>query len=315
MDLKARRILLGLTALLLCSMLLIFVYRSERRPVELHARQATETSIHNSLSVQGVFEPVSKSMIAAAESVLVKERYVQPGETVTIGDPLLRLENVSQESGGISEALATYFDRIPTDNIQSGAVLYADKDGVVTTCAAEGTHLFPAQTAVCISDYSQGRIEIEVPELYAAGIHIGQTAKASPVSVQGIELSGILSEIDAQITEKYTLLEQAPDRVVKCVISVPEITNLRPGTSMDVSIITDSVKQAVVVPYSAVRQEEKQEYIFVVSEKGIEKRPVTTGYHLSSEIQIETGVRKGEWVLTDEEIPGDLSAGYVVIPL
>ena len=312
--LKARRILLGATASILSGMLIVFLLNNSKKPVELHAQQAKKTSINNTLSVQGTLEPIRKRAISSSDFIVVKEVYVKTGDIVEPGEPLLRVEQTTGYQGDPFQILSVFLAQSKLEPTQTGAVLYADMDGVVTECAAVGEELYPTQTAVMIADFSQAVIEIEVPELYAAGLCVGQSAKASPVSEQNTVFLGILSEIDSRITEKFSILEQNPERVVNCRITIPQIEKThRPGTSMDVSIITDSVPNAVTIPYSGIHQTGAQEYVYVVSSKGIEKRAVKTGYHLSSEIQIENGISEGEWVLVDEELPESFMNGYTVL--
>lgn len=312
--LRARRILLGATASILSGMLIVFILNNSQKPVELHARQAKKTSINNTLSVQGTLEPIRKSSISSSDFIVVKEVFVKTGDVVEQGEPLIRVEQSTGYQGDPFQILSVFLEQNKLEPAQTGAVLYADMDGVVTECAAVGEELYPMQTAVMLADFSQAVIEIEVPELYASGLSVGQSAKASPVSEQNTVFSGVLTEIDARITQKFSILEQAPERVVNCRITIPQMEKTRrPGTSMDVSIITDSVQNAVTVPYTGIHQVGAQEYIYVVSPDGIEKRAVQTGYHLASEIQIKCGVSDGEWVLVDEELPEGFKNGYTVL--
>lgn len=312
--LKARRILLGATASILSFMLIAFILKLSQKPVELHAQKAKKTSINNSLSVQGTLEPIKQSSITSAHNVTVKESYVKAGDYVKKGEPLLQVEENTISQSDPLHILSVLVEQNFNFSNQFGAVLYADMDGIVTECAPVGEKLNPMQTAVKLADFSQAVITIEIPELYAPGISIGQPAKACLVSEQDKVFSGKITEIDSQVKQKLSILDQEPKRTVNCRVTLSETEEtLRPGSSMDVSIITDSIQNAVTIPYAGVHQMDTQEYVYVVSANGIEKRFVETGYHLASEIQIEKGILDGEWVLIDENIPEDLTNGYTVV--
>jgi RND family efflux transporter MFP subunit len=244
----------------------------------------------------------------------VKESYIKAGDYVKKGDPLLQVEENPISHDDPLQILSVLFEQNFVYNNQLGAVLYADMDGIVTECTSVGEKLYPMQTAVKLADFSQAVVTIEIPELYAPGISVGQTARACLVSEQEKVFSGKITEIDTQVKQKMSILNQESNRTVDCRVTLSETEEmLRPGSSMDVSIITDSIEKAVTIPYSGVHQMDTQEYVYVVSTNGIEKRFVETGYHMASEIQIKKGVLDGEWVLTDEDIPEDLSNGYTVV--
>ena len=295
-------------------MLVFSIYQKNTQPVKLHAKRAATTVINNSLSVQGTLKPIRKSRISSYETGIIRKTFVRPGDQVKVGDPLVLIEPMPHAADGIAEIASAYIETSATGNMQSGVVLYADIAGVVSDCSSEGAIVYPAQTAVSIDDFSTALIAIEVPELYASGLEIGQAVSAVPVSNQLVKLTGTLTGIDSQIIEKKNILSQSSERIVNCTITLKETDHLKSGTSLDVSIITDSVKNAVIVPYAAVRQIEGNEFIYVVSENGIEKRKVETGYYLPSEIQVKTGVSKGEWVLVDETVEQSFPNGYVVVP-
>lgn len=294
-------------------MLFLYLYLDSCEPFQLHAAKAEETNINNRLSVQGILSPLRKSSISVNEPSVVEEVFVDSGDTVKKGAPLLRLQNISGYDTDMVSVASAYLGQDLSMNVQSGAILYADMEGMISSCLSVGSKIYPAQTAVTLVDFTRAQILLEVPELYASGLRIGQLVQAVPVSDEGVTLSGEISHIDACITEKTNLLTQEPERFVKCTAELSsDYTALRDGTSLDVTIITDSVQRAITVPHAAIRQNGTQEYIYVVSEEGIEYRVIETGYHLLSGIQVKSGLKSGEWVLTDEEIPSDMPYGYQV---
>ena len=311
---NARRLVLFLTALILSVMLAVYLAVQAQQPAEVHAAQAKEKTIQNRLSVQGTLEPIRKSSIAAGQLSTVTEVFVSPGQKVHDGDPLLALSPSDRFNPDVLETAAAYLGGDFSVNMQEGAILYADLDGTVTGLAEVGSVLYPAQTAVVISDLSSAQIHVDVPEIYAEGIELGQPIEASCLTDSNRVYTGEIIQISGSVTEKTNLLSQSTEKSVACVLSIDgPADTLRPGMTMDVVIRTDSVSHAVTVPYSAIRQEGEDEYVYIASEQGIERRQVETGYQLSSDIQVRSGVFAGEWVVTDEALPDDPNRGLRVI--
>lgn len=311
---RSRRVVLLLTAAVLSIMLGVYLYGNAQMPAELHAAQAQEKTINNSLSVQGTLEPARESRIAPSSPAVVRQTFVGQGDTVLAGDPLLELTPASWLDGDLSRVAAAYLGQPFTANTQDGAILYADMDGTVTALAEAGALLYPAQAAVTLADLTAVQIAVEVPEIYASSLALGQTAQATAVTDGETVYTGRLTQIAGTIQEQANLLSQTSSRSVACVLSLDETgAALLPGATMDVTIRTDSVARAVTVPYAAVRQDGDGEYIYIATADGIEQRPIETGYQLSADIQVKSGVAAGEWVLVDAELPDDWTGEYRVV--
>lgn len=311
---KARRLILFLTALILSVMLAVYLYAHAQTPAVVHASQAKEKTIHNHLSVQGTLEPIQRSSISVAQTSSVSKTFVSSGDIVHAGDPLLSLSPADWLDADVIQTAAAYLGQKSSANMQEGAILYADMDGTVTELAEVGSILYPAQTAAVISDLSAAQIVVEVPEIYADGITVEQAMEATCLTDGERVYTGRIEQVAGSIQEKKSLLSQSSERSVECVLSVDgPVENLRPGMTMEVVIQTDSVAHGVTVPYAAIHQKGETEYVYIASDQGIERRQVETGYQLSSDIQVKNGVRAGEWVITDDVLPDDFSRGLQVI--
>lgn len=80
---------------------------------------------------------------------------------------------------------------------------------------------------------------------------------------------------------------------------------LLPGHHVFLSIITDEVKGAFVVPVTAVEKDGEYKYIWILTSKGtVEKRKVETGLTVDGQQQIKSGVKAGEYyIVYPDEIP------------
>jgi HlyD family secretion protein len=81
---------------------------------------------------------------------------------------------------------------------------------------------------------------------------------------------------------------------------------LLPGHHVFLSIITEEVKGALVVPVTAIEKEGSSTYVWILTEKGtVEKRKVETGLQVNGQQQIKSGVKAGEYYIV---YPGDIPA-------
>jgi HlyD family secretion protein len=80
---------------------------------------------------------------------------------------------------------------------------------------------------------------------------------------------------------------------------------LLPGHHVFVSVITDEVKNALVVPLTSVEKSGKKKHIWVLTEKGtVKKKTVETGLKVNGKVQIKSGVKAGEYyIVNPDEVP------------
>ncbi len=89
---------------------------------------------------------------------------------------------------------------------------------------------------------------------------------------------------------------------------------LLPGETTKVKVLHDIVKGAMTVPAVAVRGEDGDKYVFVVSPEGIvEKRQVSIGEIVGKRIIVSGGLKAGEMVAINKF--DLLSDGIIVNPV
>lgn len=112
------------------------------------------------------------------------------------------------------------------------------------------------------------------------------------------------------VTRVATLPKNDPhiqtDSLYPVEIKLQDTKNeLLPGHHVFLSIITDEVKGAFVVPVTAVEKDGEFKYIWILTSKGtVEKRKVETGLTVNGQQQIKSGVKAGEYyIVYPDEIP------------
>ncbi|MGM0853887.1 MAG: efflux RND transporter periplasmic adaptor subunit [Bacillota bacterium] len=113
------------------------------------------------------------------------------------------------------------------------------------------------------------------------------------------------------VTKVATLPKNDPhlqmDSVYPVEVKLQDTKNkLLPGHHVFLSIITEEVKDAFVVPVTAIEKENSSKFIWILTEKGtVEKRKVETGLQVNGQQQIKSGVKAGEYYIV---YPGNLPA-------
>ncbi len=76
--------------------------------------------------------------------------------------------------------------------------------------------------------------------------------------------------------------------------------NFRAYMTATVHIITSDKKNVLAIPSEAVRQNDRnQEYVILVQQGKKEKRWIKTGYSTGTEVEVTTGLKEGDRVLTE----------------
>ncbi len=198
---------------------------------------------------------------------------------------------------------------------------------VVGTAQMTGTEMMR------ISDMHSMEVHVDVNENDIIRVKMGDTALVEVDSYLNRKFKGIVTEIGnaATTTTAAASTDQVINFKVKISIlkeSYEDITAgkpagfspFRPGMSASVEIQTNTVKNSIAIPIEAVttrtdssssktkygkkkltkEEEEEKEFecVFVLKDGKAEIRPVKTGIQDNKNIQILSGVNKGEEVIT-----------------
>ncbi|KPL59330.1 efflux RND transporter periplasmic adaptor subunit [Rossellomorea vietnamensis] len=135
------------------------------------------------------------------------------------------------------------------------------------------------------------------------------------VKVDEIMSATVQSDVEEKIqkgivTRVATLPKNDPhiqtDSMYPVEIKLQDTKNeLLPGHHVFLSIITEEVKGAFVVPVTAIEKDGESKYIWILTSKGsVEKRKVETGLTVDGQQQIRSGVKAGEYyIVYPDEIP------------
>ena len=194
------------------------------------------------------------------------------------------------------------------------AKIPAPFDGVVTQRFANFGTLLQAGTnsstqampLVQLSEDDLFRLVIPVPEAYVKYIHVGD-----PVSVNVSSLNrtfpGKVARFSTDVKEDTRTMHTEVD-----VYNTPD-RSLVQGMYADATIQLQKKTGVVSVPSQAINHEGDHVTVDVVTPSNqIEVRPVVTGIETSEDVEIVSGVKEGELVVTGDR--SGLKAGQTVTP-
>ncbi|HEY3930550.1 MAG TPA: efflux RND transporter periplasmic adaptor subunit [Candidatus Koribacter sp.] len=165
-------------------------------------------------------------------------------------------------------------------------------DGVVTERPYyEGEMAVAGTPLITVMEISSLLAKSHLPQTEAQQLKIG-----SPAAVT-------IAGIDKPIEGKVTLVSPALDpgsTTMEVWIKIPNQDGaLKPGTAARVSIAAETIKNALAVPVSAVlKDDEGKNFVMVVEGGKAKKHEVTTGVSNGDDIQVSSGIKAGDQVIT-----------------
>jgi RND family efflux transporter MFP subunit len=144
-----------------------------------------------------------------------------------------------------------------------------------------------------VMDISQVIAKAHIPQSDALQLHKGD---AATISLAGLE---------QQINGKVSLISPALDpnsTTVEVWVQAPNPNQqLRPGTTAQIAITAQTVKDALVVPSAALlnAKGDAAQVMVVDSQNQVSSRDVKTGIQAGQQVQIVSGLKPGEVVVTE----------------
>jgi HlyD family secretion protein len=202
----------------------------------------------------------------------------------------VELEQVKSAEGQLTSAKGKY---LGAEAQLSYSEIRSPIAGVVTDRPIyEGEIATPSSPIITVMDLSQVIAKAHIPEEAAALLKKGNPAS---LTIPGKEES---------VQGKVTLVSPALDpnsTTVEVWIQAPNSDqSLRPGISAKVSMISETVPNALVVPAAAIlTSADGSSSVMVIGSDGrANKRDVQTGIQERDQIQIKSGLNAGERVVT-----------------
>jgi len=285
--------------------------------VERKSRAATE-------DVVGTVRPKLSAAIEAKVSGRIEAMLVVPGQTVTNGELLARLDAHEiqaqldqaaaarqQAEGDFKRASDLMAQKILSqsefDNVQSKfriavaaeteaktllgyTEIIAPFAGVVTRKLADvGDLAAPGKTLLQMENPATLRLEADVPAALIGNVKLGDHLKVRIASVTN-ETAGTVAEMSPAADPN--------SRTFLVKLDLPGTPGLRSGQFGRVAVPVGEVS-AIRVPVSAVIQRGQMELVFVAANNHAQLRLVKTGARVGDEVEVVSGLDSGEQIVTE----------------
>ncbi len=153
-----------------------------------------------------------------------------------------------------------------------------------------GEAVTPGRLAFQVVDLNQLRVEVNLPEKDLARLKVGQTARIRSEVLEGIEAAGRLERI-SPVVDPAT-------GTVKVTVAIDRgDTPLRPGMFVNVDLVVDTHKDALLVPKRAIVYDEGEPLAFVVKGETAARTPLKLGFSDRDRVEVTSGVSVGDRVV------------------
>jgi membrane fusion protein, multidrug efflux system len=300
------------------------------RVVNVEVMLVTAERFEDQIGITGTVEAERDVVIAAEESGVVREVFVEKGVTVRAGQPLVRIDDqilraqVEQARAEAALARETYErqrrlwedERIGSEltylqaryraetaeaNVRmltarlERTVVRAPIAGVLDARSVEvGSMVGPGTAVGRIIDVDTLKVTGGVPERYAGEIRRNAPASVVFDSHGGREFAGRTRFVGSAVNEQ--------NRTFPVEVAIPNAGGtLKPGMVARVRLARGVAREAVLVPREAVLRTEAGYVVFTVADVSgrptAQAAPVVTGSGIGNRVVIESGLRAGDRVI------------------
>ncbi|MFF2854760.1 MULTISPECIES: efflux RND transporter periplasmic adaptor subunit [unclassified Peribacillus] len=239
------------------------------------AKSVTATVEKGDLEVQisgsGSVAAINSEDITSSITGEVDEVLVEKNELVEKGDELITFTDGSDPITAPFDGTVTTMDVKKGDRVSSGEVL---------------AH---------VTDYKKLKTTISVDELDVPSVKKGQTVEIKAGAFEDETFTGEVTSVAKEGTYENGVSS------FDVTIKIDKPGDIKIGMSTEVSILTNSVKDALYVPIEAVQMDGEEKYVNIQQSGTAEgtastKKAVETGISNDRYIEITSGLEEGQFV-------------------
>lgn len=270
--------------------------------------KASIRSYNESVSGSGELAYIGEREITSAMPLVFEKILVSEGDEVKVGDTVAKVDKKSSaaliESMGKIQALAISASDLSTAIALLPESVSADCSGRVISTAQAGMAVQAGSSIVTVAPSGKLAVTAAVSELDIAKVKVGQTVKFTPAAYPNEEFIGKVASIASAARNRYNgaVLETVVDVTV-----LPEKNDerLKSGLTADIEIMLSDPREILVLPYSAVGQDEDGEFVYVYENSRAVRHDISTGAEFSDGTEIISGISADDVIFGDpDEITG-----------
>lgn len=179
------------------------------------------------------------------------------------------------------EAANIHLERLKVTSPQDGVVLAREVEDNQTVS--------PAKMLFVIADPGDLEVVVDVDEVDAGQVRVGQEAIITTLALPDSEFKGKVTEIAPRTEVK----EKA--NIVEVTLSLDKTDGLKIGNQVDVRIITGRKQDVPLLPLEALSEGEN--FVFVYQKGVAYQRKIATGISNLEDTEITAGLKEGDEVI------------------
>ncbi len=261
-------------------------------PVSVDSQKIKKQSYVPHISLSGTLEG-SDYVVLAQSPAVIDSVLVKKGDNVSAGSVICTVnESATQAMAQLSDTKQEY---------QYYSDIVSNRDGkVLSVSVKSGETVDEGDSIIKLSCDGAMQVLSMVSESNISDIRVGQKAEITGVGFKGKSYSATVCKIGD--TAKKVTLGTTKVVAVEVFLSIDEPDSiLKEGYSAKAKIFTNDETQLSVVPYSAVLQDDKGEYVYKIMDKKAVLTRIKTGKELSSGYEILSGLSQNDTVILNPQ--------------
>ena len=206
---------------------------------------------------------------------------------------LLKIQGISQQDYDMS-ALQVSNIKADMEIVRANMTksnIYAPYSGKLgLKNISPGSYVTPATIITTISQVSQLKLQFNVPEKYAAQVKKGQTLDFTIDGSNKSFTASVLATEDA-------VEENTRSLAVRALVKGGD-PELIPGAFARVKSVLGKNEEAMMIPNNSIVPQGRKKLIYLFKDNKAVSTEITTGVRDSVNIQVLTGLKKGDTVIT-----------------
>lgn len=221
----------------------------------------------------------AESSLKLAQADLESARASAESSSLSTETQRANIQKAQTDLNTLRESLQNTVITAPTSGVVSGKSITV------------GQYLSPGAVLGKVENISPIYAVIEVKDSDLSYVKLGAQTKFKLSNEDSVEYDGVVKSIDGSA--------DSASRVFKCRIQIDNKDGkLKPGVFGNIKIATDENKKAITLPLKALGGSEGNYYIFINNNGVAKKQTVTTGEISGDTVEIKSGVKDGESIIT-----------------
>jgi len=238
------------------------------------------------LSIKHTIQSSKDSLVNAGRVIAEKNKALdqleEGADELDISSQELSVKQKRSALWDAQEKLADYDIKAPFDGIV--AKIEVEEGGYVSSGTVVATFIKKNKIA-----------EISLNEVDTAKVEVDQKVTITFDAIEDLSISGKVEEVD--------ILGTVNQGVVTYDIKISFDTQderIKPGMTVSTAIITDIAQDVIVVPNSAIKYENDQEFVEIMDGNTPKTQRVETGISNDTHTEIKSGLTEGDIIITQK---------------